>query len=150
MSYADPELAAGRMTAQTTRIERRLRMNAEAVHPASAPERTALMCREEDATEFHAEGLEGATYAVTPPLEEASVARVDLNGRHGKARAAGTRIFYVMGGQGNFEVEGAKLPVEDGDTVHVRPGATYDFDGELTLLCVCTPAFDLKDEEKVD
>ena len=36
-----------------------------------------------------------------------------------------------MGGQGNFEVDGAKLPVEDGDTVHVRPGATYDFDGEL-------------------
>ena len=54
-----------------------------------------------------------------------------------------------MGGQGNFEVEGAKAPVEDGDTVLVRPGQVYDYDGELTLLCVCAPAFDLKDEERV-
>jgi mannose-6-phosphate isomerase-like protein (cupin superfamily) len=136
-------------TGQDNWNERRLRMNAETVHPASATERSAVLSREEDAAEFRAEGLEGATYSVTPPLEEASVARVDLNGRHGKVRAAGTRIFYVLGGQGTFEVDGASLPVEDGDTVHVRPGQAYDYEGELTLLCVCTPAFDLQQEERV-
>ena len=123
-------------------------MSAETVRPATAAETSALVSREEDTAEFRAEGLEGANYSVTPALEEASVARVDLNGRLGRVKAGGTRIFYVMGGQGTFEVEGASIEIQDGDTVHIRPGQTYDYQGELTLLCVCAPGFDLQKEER--
>jgi len=63
-----------------------------------------------------------------------------------RVRAGGARIFYVLGGQGTFEVDGASLDVEDGAAVHVRPGQSYDYQGELTLLCVCVPAFDIQQE----
>jgi len=124
-------------------------MSAETARTATPAELTSLVCREEAAREFRAAGLEGASYAVEPALEDASVTRIDVNGRLGRARAAGTRIFYVLGGQGSFEVDGATLDVVDGDAVHVRPAQSYDFQGELTLLCVCAPAFDLSQEEKV-
>ena len=125
-------------------------MSAQTVRPATTAEKAAILSREEDTTEFRAEGLEGANYKVSPILEETSVARVDLNGRLGKVRAGGARIFYVLGGQGTFEVEGAAIEVEDGDTIHVRTGQTYDYQGELTLLCICTPAVELQNEEKAD
>ena len=124
-------------------------MSAETVHPATADEKAALLSREEDTEEFRAEGLEGANYRVTPPLQETSIARIDLNGRLGRVRAGGARIFYVLGGQGTFEIEGASVGVEDGDSVHIRPGQVYEYAGELTLLCVCSPGFNLGNEERV-
>jgi mannose-6-phosphate isomerase class I len=126
--------------------ERRIRMSADTARPATAADKAAILCRDEATVEFRAEGMEGANYRVTPPFEAASVSRIDLNGRHGKVQAAGARIFYVLGGQGTFEVDGASLDVEDGAAVHVRPGQSYDYQGELTLLCVCVPAFDIQQE----
>ena len=124
-------------------------MSQDTARTATPAELASLVCREEDAREFQATGLEGASYAVDPALSEASVTRIDLNGRLGRSKAAGTRIFYVLGGEGHFEVEGAALEAVVGDAVHVRAGQSYDFQGELTLLCVCAPAFDLSKEEKV-
>jgi mannose-6-phosphate isomerase-like protein (cupin superfamily) len=121
-------------------------MSADTARPANAAEKAAILCRDEATTEFRAEGMEGANYRVSPPFEAASVSRIDLNGRHGRVRAGGARVFYVLGGQGTFEVDGASLDVADGDAVHVRPGQAYDFQGELTLLCVCVPAFDIQQE----
>jgi len=121
-------------------------MSADTVRPASAAERKAILCGDEDTVEFRAEGMEGANYRVTPNFESASVARIDLNGRHGKVRASGARVFYVLGGQGTFEVDGASLDVEDGAAIHVRSGQSYDYQGELTLLCVSVPAFDIQQE----
>ncbi len=124
-------------------------MSAETARPATPAELASLLCREEDARDFRSAGLEGANYSVQPALTEASVTRVDVNGRLGRSRADGTRIFYVLGGEGTFEVDGSALDAAVGDAVHVRPGQIYDFHGELTLLCVCAPAFDLSKEEKV-
>ena len=124
-------------------------MSANTARTGSPAELASLVCREENAREFRATGLEGASYAVKPAIEEAGVTRIDVNGRHGRAKAAGTRIFYVLGGEGSFEVDGISLDAVDGDAVHVRPGQVYDFHGELTLLCICAPAFDLSMEEKV-
>jgi len=121
-------------------------MSADTARPATAAEKAAILCRDEATAEFRAEGMEGANYRVNPPFEAASVSRIDLNGRHGKVKAGGARIFYVLGGQGTFEVDGASLDVEDGAAVHVRPGQSYDYQGELTLLCVCVPAFDIQQE----
>jgi mannose-6-phosphate isomerase-like protein (cupin superfamily) len=121
-------------------------MSPDTARPATPAQSSAILCRDEATAEFHAEGLEGGSYRVTPPFEAASAARIDLNGRHGRVRAVGSRIFYVLGGQGNFEVEGASLEIQDGDAVHVRPGQAYDMQGELTLLCVCVPAADLQDD----
>src|SRR5256885_939828 len=72
-----------------------------------------FLCGQEPPAGSGAGGGGGATCGVTPPFEAASVSRIDLNGRHGKVRAGGARIFYVLGGQGTFEVEGASLDVED-------------------------------------
>jgi mannose-6-phosphate isomerase class I len=123
-------------------------MSAETARRATPAELSSILCREEEAAEFGAPGLEGASYSVEPGLEEASVTRIDLNGRLGRRRAGGSRIFYVLGGEGNFEVDGNSLDAAVGDAVHVRPGQVYDFQGELTLLGVCAPAFDLSKEEK--
>lgn len=125
-------------------------MNADTVRPATAAQRSAILCRDEATVEFRAEGLEGGLYQVTPAFETASVARLDLNGRHGRVRAGGARIYYVLGGQGTFEVDGASLDIQDGDAIHIRPGQNYDFHGELTLLCVCVPAFDIREEPHAD
>lgn len=121
-------------------------MSADTARPATAAEKAAVLCRDEATAEFRADGMEGANYRVTPSFEAASVARIDLDGRHGRVRAGGARVFYVLGGQGTFEVDGASLDVQDGDAVHIRPGQAYDFQGELTLLCVCVPAFDIQQE----
>ena len=121
-------------------------MSADTARPATAAEKAAVLCRDEATAEFRADGMEGANYRTTPPFEAASVARIDLNGRHGRVRAGGARVFYVLGGQGTFEVDGASLDVQDGDAIHIRPGQAYDFQGELTLLCVCVPGFDIQQE----
>ena len=123
-------------------------MSADTVRPATATEKAAILCRDEDTVEFRADGMEGANYRVTPSFEASSVARIDLNGRHGRVRAGGARVFYVLGGQGTFEIDGTSLDVEDGAAIHVRPGQTYDYQGELTLLCVCVPAFDIQQEAR--
>lgn len=123
-------------------------MNAETARRATPAELASLLCREEDAREFGGPGLEGASYSVEPALDEASVTRIDLNGRLGPRRAGGSRIFYVLGGEGSFEVDGNSIEACVGDAVHVRAGQVYDFRGELTLLGVCSPAFDLSREEK--
>jgi len=133
-----------RLRLRTGREE--IRMSADTARPATAAEKAAILCRDEATAEFRAEGMEGANYRVNPSFEATSVARIDLNGRHGRVRAGGARIFYVLGGQGTFEVDGASLDVEDGAAVHVRPGQSYDYQGELTLLCVCVPAFDIQQE----
>jgi mannose-6-phosphate isomerase-like protein (cupin superfamily) len=125
-------------------------MSPNTAHPATAAERSAILCRDEATAEFRAGDLEGGTYTVSPAFETASVARLDLNGRRGRVRATGSRIYYVLGGQGTFEVEGASLDIQDGDAVHVRPGQTYDFEGELALLCVCVPAAEIKEEPAAD
>jgi mannose-6-phosphate isomerase class I len=125
-------------------------MSADTARPATAAERSAILCRDEATAEFRGDGLEGGTYRVEPAFETASVARLDLNGRHGRVRAAGARIYYVLGGQGTFEVNGASVDIQEGDAVHVRPGQTYDFHGGLTLLCVCVPAFDIQSEERAE
>jgi mannose-6-phosphate isomerase class I len=125
-------------------------MSADTVRPANGAERAAVLCRDENTVEFHAKGLEGGQYKVTPPFEAASVARIDLNGRYGRARATGARIYYVLGGHGTFEVDGTALELGDGDAVHIRAGQTYDFQGELTLLAVAIPASDLREESRTE
>ena len=125
-------------------------MSADTVRPATEAERAAVLSRDEDTVEFHADGLDGGQYQVNPPFEAASVARIDINGRYGRARATGARIYYVLGGTGTLEVDGTALEIGDGDAIHIRSGQSYDFQGELTLLAVAVPATDLREETRTD
>jgi mannose-6-phosphate isomerase-like protein (cupin superfamily) len=55
--------------------------------------------------------------------------------------------YLILDGHGWVEVDGSRHDVEPGDVVHIPPGtaqrASASMDGDLVILCVCTPRFQL-------
>jgi mannose-6-phosphate isomerase-like protein (cupin superfamily) len=49
------------------------------------------------------------------------------------------RIYYILEGKGEFEVENEKIPVSDGDVVAIPPGTWYNYwpkEGTLKVLVI--------------
>jgi len=81
------------------------------------------------------------------PLEEKSIniAVIKLKGRYPETgQAMNTEckeIAYVTEGSGKVSVEDKTIEVNKGDVVLIEPGEKFYWDGELTMLMPCTPAW---------
>lgn len=83
--------------------------------------------------------------------EDVSVAVVELNGVNRKVVNKVSRVFYfVLEGEGVFNIEGNEHFVGEGDFVLIPPGTSYFDKGEMKLLSVCTPRFDPNNLEYLD
>ena len=57
-----------------------------------------------------------------------------------------TEVYYLLGGAGHLELDGAEVPVEPGLAVLIKPGCRHRAVGELQVLVMALPAFDPADE----
>jgi mannose-6-phosphate isomerase-like protein (cupin superfamily) len=57
-------------------------------------------------------------------------------------------IYYVLDGEGSFEIDGAEVPCKAGDLVVVPHGNSFTYTGRLRMLLTCTPPWS-PDQEKV-
>lgn len=74
---------------------------------------------------------------------ETSVALIDLDGTNRPIINHVSRAFYfVLEGQGFFNIDGEDVYVSEGDYVLINPEVPYFDHGKMKLMAVCTPRFD--------
>lgn len=98
-----------------------------------------------DATEFGWEGLKGRAYNSYDDFENASAARFEVTGSHGKTKTTHSdRVYLILEGKGEFIVNNEKILVKKDDVVIIPKNTEYDYmttDGVLKLFLVHAPAF---------
>jgi mannose-6-phosphate isomerase-like protein (cupin superfamily) len=107
-----------------------------------------------NAYKFGWKGLKGLSYSSKKDFERASAAMFEVTGRHEKVKSlVSDRIYLVLGGKGEFIINGKKVPVEKNDVIIVPKNTPYNYrrvKGKLRLFLVHTPAFDDKKEVKLE
>jgi len=60
--------------------------------------------------------------------EYQSVVYAELDGDHGKVETSDVeRVYFILEGTGEFDINGTVTPVEQGDVLTVPPRTTYDY-----------------------
>lgn len=77
--------------------------------------------------------------------KDISVALIELKGRYpSKGIVLNEKckeLAYVVKGSGKLVVENEEISLGEGDLVSIDPGEKYFWDGNMTLLMPCTPAW---------
>jgi mannose-6-phosphate isomerase-like protein (cupin superfamily) len=106
-----------------------------------------------DALPFGWEGLKGRAYNGKEDFLNASAAYFEITGNHGRVKnTKSDRIYYVLGGHGEFVVGDEVILVEKSDVIIVPTNTEYDYralDDTLKLFLVHAPAFDPKYDVKI-
>lgn len=76
----------------------------------------------------------------------ASIHVTTMSGARPHFHRTTTEYYYVLEGSGRLMVDGEPVPLEMGDVVMVRPGATHHAEGELTCVVMGVPPFDPADQ----
>jgi mannose-6-phosphate isomerase-like protein (cupin superfamily) len=83
------------------------------------------------------------TLARNQSLAEASLPPGGATERHYHREAE--EIYFIVEGSGQMELDGERRNVRPGDAVLIPPGAWHQItaaaEGELRLLCCCSPAY---------
>jgi mannose-6-phosphate isomerase-like protein (cupin superfamily) len=106
------------------------------------------------ARKFGWKGLKGWAYNSKEDFENASAAYFELTGSHGEVKTTlSDRVYFVVEGEGEFEIDGEKISVEKEEVVVVPKNTPYDYrakGGVLKLFLVHVPAFDPEYEVKLE
>lgn len=77
--------------------------------------------------------------------KDISVALIELTGRYPAAGAVLNEkckeLAYVIKGSGNLVVENQDVSLNEGDLVLIEAGEKFFWDGNMTLLMPCAPAW---------
>lgn len=91
-------------------------------------------------------GLDFWVYNSKEQFANASAAYFEVTKSHGKVKTTvSDRLYYVLEGEGVFEIDGKQESVKATDVVIVPKNTPYDYwatGGVLKLFLVHTPAFD--------
>jgi len=52
-----------------------------------------------------------------------------------------TEIVYIVGGKGRMEIDGRGFSVAPGDSILIKPGQKYFYDGKLETVATCHPTW---------
>jgi mannose-6-phosphate isomerase-like protein (cupin superfamily) len=85
------------------------------------------------------------TYEYDHKDKDVNLSLAILNGRYpDKGRVMNTvckEIVYIVGGKGMMEVDGKSFPVAPGDSIFLKPGQKYFYDGKLEMIATCHPTW---------
>lgn len=83
--------------------------------------------------------------------KDVSVALIELDGRNREIVNHKSKAFYfVLSGEGFFNIAGNDHYVQEGDFVLIEPGTPYFDRGKMNLLSVCSPRYDQASVEHLD
>ena len=72
-----------------------------------------------------------------------SVSIIEINGENTKTNnSRSDTIYYILEGNGVFEIDGEKSEVNSGDCVYIPKGSVYKDKGVMRMLSICTPPYD--------
>jgi mannose-6-phosphate isomerase-like protein (cupin superfamily) len=78
-------------------------------------------------------------------------ALIGINGNHGKVKALKSdRIYFILSGKGVFIMDGKEQEVSEGDLVFVPHGTPYNIIGKMKYFLVNSPAYDPKDDIRLE
>ncbi|MEK7096202.1 MAG: methyltransferase domain-containing protein [Patescibacteria group bacterium] len=115
----------------------------------------AMKFTKSNARETGWDGLKLWVYNSKEDFPNASAAYFEVTKAHGRIKTTkSNRVYYVLGGEGVFDIDGEKNKAQEGDVFIVPKNTPYDYwatDGTvLRLFLVDAPAFDPKHEVKLD
>lgn len=97
----------------------------------------------------------GVSFSSNTPHD---LAKIEITGRYpekGWARNSESHeIVYVLNGRGSVVIRNEdETLLEPSDVIHIPPGKQFAWNGDMTILMTCSPAFNLEqyeiEEEKV-
>jgi len=59
-------------------------------------------------------------------------------------------LYFVINGKGKFTIEKEVVSVEMNDVIIIPKNTPYDFQGNMRLLLVNSPAFDRKADKRLE
>ncbi len=96
-----------------------------------------------NANAFGWKGVKGHAYSTKEDFKNASVAYVEINGKHGKIRnIKSDRVYIIAEGKGKFIINDKVVPVEKMDVIIIPKNTPYDYQGEMKIFLVDCPAFE--------
>ena len=76
-------------------------------------------------------------------IENLSVSIVKVSGTNKKVvNNRGDAVYYILEGNGMFNIEGEDFVVGSGDLVYIQKGTPYFDKGELTMISFNNPRYD--------
>lgn len=109
----------------------------------------------DNALKIEWEGAEAWAYSSSDDLESGSAIYFEIKTHHGKCMSKKSdRIYYIVDGQGEYEIDGKTIRVKKSDVIIVPKNTPYDYkaikDTLLRVFLVHIPAFDPEAEVKFD
>ena len=100
---------------------------------------------------FEKVGIKGKKFSVIDITSKTGVCQIETEGGHETTiiEHKCDFIYYVLEGNGHFEINGEKELCTKEDLVVIPSGSKFRYEGTLKMLLISTPAFYPEQEETV-
>ncbi|MEI8143739.1 MAG: cupin domain-containing protein [Candidatus Berkelbacteria bacterium] len=85
--------------------------------------------------------FDGYNFAIENNILEIDL--IDSKTGHGGKGASNkiTHIYYILEGNGEFEIDGKIYPVSSGELVEIPPKHIFDYNGKMKMLLIMEPPY---------
>jgi mannose-6-phosphate isomerase-like protein (cupin superfamily) len=133
-----------------------LRSLADIVYYGGAPKgglRRQMIIKKSESTKYP-NSSKCTTYEYPHGDKDINISLAILDGRYpDEGRVMNTvckEIVYIVGGKGKMEIDGRGFSVAPGDSIFIKPGQKYFYDGRLEMVATCHPSWFAKQHVKCD
>lgn len=99
-----------------------------------------MIIKSEGAEKFRQPGIQGRKYALNDKFFMQCFVYGELDGEHGERTSTeNPKLYYIVRGNGRFEIDGKKTDVEEGDLILIPPKTKHNYwsgDKELKFVLV--------------
>jgi quercetin dioxygenase-like cupin family protein len=97
-----------------------------------------MIIKSDEAEKFQQPGVKGKKYSLNNKFFKQCFVSGELDGEHGERTSTDNpRLYYVVSGNGKFEIDGEVTMVDEGDLVLIPPKTKHNYwSGSKTLKFV--------------
>jgi len=98
---------------------------------------------------FEKVGIKGKKFSVADITQKTGICQIETEKGHETTiiEHKCDFIYYILEGEGHFEINGQKESCTKGDLVVIPAGSKFKYVGSLKMLLITTPAFYPEQEE---